>query len=136
MIAYLCLCVVQALGHGQSYLFFVSSGRRHTRCALVTGVQTCALPISPFPYIKDHALLHKASRLNEADAAAREKITPAVIESIVAMIPDDWLQWEGAPEIGRAACRERVCQFVQISVGAGSLKKRMKVTIWQTRERE
>src|SRR3546814_6673672 len=26
-------------------LFFFSSIRRHTRCALVTGVQTCALPI-------------------------------------------------------------------------------------------
>src|SRR3546814_17440343 len=29
-----------------SLLFFFSSRRRHTRCALVTGVQTCALPIS------------------------------------------------------------------------------------------
>src|SRR3546814_8070765 len=28
------------------YLFFFSSRRRHTRCALVTGVQTCALPIA------------------------------------------------------------------------------------------
>src|SRR3546814_20296616 len=27
-------------------MFFCSSRRRHTRCALVTGVQTCALPIS------------------------------------------------------------------------------------------
>src|SRR3546814_2793857 len=27
-------------------LFFFASRRRHTRCALVTGVQTCALPIS------------------------------------------------------------------------------------------
>src|SRR3546814_2638983 len=27
------------------YCFFFSSRRRHTRCALVTGVQTCALPI-------------------------------------------------------------------------------------------
>src|SRR3546814_12686601 len=33
-----CICV---LGW-----FFFSSRRRHTRCALVTGVQTCALPIS------------------------------------------------------------------------------------------
>src|SRR3546814_4920648 len=33
-----------------SYLwcFVFSSRRRHTRCALVTGVQTCALPISRF----------------------------------------------------------------------------------------
>src|SRR3546814_20230201 len=29
--------------------FFFSSRRRHTRCALVTGVQTCALPILPPP---------------------------------------------------------------------------------------
>src|SRR3546814_7979673 len=28
-------------------LFFFSSRRRHTSCALVTGVQTCALPILP-----------------------------------------------------------------------------------------
>src|SRR3546814_2726073 len=35
-----CLCFVFDL------FFFFSSRRRHTRCALVTGVQTCALPIS------------------------------------------------------------------------------------------
>src|SRR3546814_10032783 len=33
------------------FIFFVffSSRRRHTRCALVTGVQTCALPILRVP---------------------------------------------------------------------------------------
>src|SRR3546814_2537534 len=30
--------------------FFFSSRRRHTRCALVTGVQTCALPIYGHAY--------------------------------------------------------------------------------------
>src|SRR3546814_10677140 len=30
------------------FVFFFSSRRRHTRCALVTGVQTCALPILLF----------------------------------------------------------------------------------------
>src|SRR3546814_2427480 len=34
------VCVVGCL-----FIFFFSSRRRHTRCALVTGVQTCALPI-------------------------------------------------------------------------------------------
>src|SRR3546814_6669126 len=29
-----------------TFFFFFSSRRRHTRCALVTGVQTCSLPIS------------------------------------------------------------------------------------------
>src|SRR3546814_2845815 len=33
-------------GYSLLYFFFFSSRRRHTRCALVTGVQTCALPIS------------------------------------------------------------------------------------------
>src|SRR3546814_8996938 len=36
-----CLCVSLFVVS----LFFFSSRRRHTRCALVTGVQTCALPI-------------------------------------------------------------------------------------------
>src|SRR3546814_4778169 len=34
---------------GVMCVFFFSSRRRHTRCALVTGVQTCALPISASP---------------------------------------------------------------------------------------
>src|SRR3546814_12515522 len=33
------------------FLFFFSSRRRHTRCALVTGVQTCALPITYYRII-------------------------------------------------------------------------------------
>src|SRR3546814_955488 len=33
-------------------MFFFSSRRRHTSCALVTGVQTCALPIYNFPESK------------------------------------------------------------------------------------
>src|SRR3546814_6652162 len=39
--AYMCIHVVAC--------FFFSSRRRHTRCALVTGVQTCALPIWALP---------------------------------------------------------------------------------------
>src|SRR3546814_6872523 len=40
-----CLYVV-AIVRFFLFFFFFSSIRRHTRCALVTGVQTCALPIS------------------------------------------------------------------------------------------
>src|SRR3546814_4300562 len=36
---------VSILGFTGLLFFFFSSRRRHTRCALVTGVQTCALPI-------------------------------------------------------------------------------------------
>src|SRR3546814_6642570 len=37
------------------YVFFFSSRRRHTRCALVTGVQTCALPICRDAIIDQHS---------------------------------------------------------------------------------
>src|SRR3546814_4999707 len=36
--------------------FFFSSRRRHTRCALVTGVQTCALPIFDLRWYPEAAL--------------------------------------------------------------------------------
>src|SRR3546814_10377929 len=35
------------------FFFFFSSRRRHTRCALVTGVQTCALPIYETRFAND-----------------------------------------------------------------------------------
>src|SRR3546814_10595399 len=40
------MCVGLMSWLGLLFCFFFSSRRRHTRCALVTGVQTCALPIS------------------------------------------------------------------------------------------
>src|SRR3546814_6326798 len=46
VIFFLLLCtVVASLYVRVFFFFFFSSRRRHTRCALVTGVQTCALPI-------------------------------------------------------------------------------------------
>src|SRR3546814_12092259 len=50
-------CVMSAVF---TLVFFFSSRRRHTRCALVTGVQTCALPIfaGAMPtYLDDDGLL-------------------------------------------------------------------------------
>src|SRR3546814_2209594 len=46
-------------------IVFFSSRRRHTRCALVTGVQTCALPISVDVLLRISAVLgvHKALRI-------------------------------------------------------------------------
>src|SRR3546814_7852406 len=45
------VCVIVVVGYVLVLVYcvacvFFSSRRRHTRCALVTGVQTCALPIS------------------------------------------------------------------------------------------
>src|SRR3546814_7750276 len=49
-------------------LFVFSSRRRHTRCALVTGVQTCALPISLFR-IDDSERIVSVAHLAEEEAA-------------------------------------------------------------------
>src|SRR3546814_2724060 len=49
-------------------VFFFSSRRRHTRCALVTGVQTCALPILE---VDKAAFAHEAVEKGLADTIAR-----------------------------------------------------------------
>src|SRR3546814_5603025 len=65
--------------------FFFSSRRRHTRCALVTGVQTCALPIYPAMTLAvDGGQRHCGIGEDPVPFAERQ--------------------------IGRASCRERVCQ--------------------------
>src|SRR3546814_8159817 len=51
-------------------LFFFSSRRRHTRCALVTGVQTCALPISFAPHHQRQGTNHL---LGSACKASRQR---------------------------------------------------------------
>src|SRR3546814_17415132 len=64
--------------------FFFSSRRRHTRCALVTGVQTCALPILPLAAIEvgDRAcpqrLHHGGPRIGRSGG---EQIAPSILES-------------------------------------------------------
>src|SRR3546814_1775905 len=97
-----------------------SSRRRQTRCALVTGVQTCALPIS-------------------MDAPVSGGVGGAVKGTLAVMVSGDRATWErlepvfkviGKPffvgeeagqgqtmkiinnQIGRASCRASVCQFV------------------------
>lgn len=54
--------------------------------------------LSPFQYVKDHALLARASKMEAADKLLRQKITPRTLEKIVDTIPDEWLQWEEGPE--------------------------------------
>jgi hypothetical protein len=61
---------------------------------------------SPFTSIKDHILLPAASDISAADAALSPRITPALIEELVASIPDTWLGDEPAfanPTAHRAA---------------------------------
>ncbi|QEK51094.1 aminotransferase class I and II [Pedobacter aquae] len=44
-----------------------------------------------FTLIKDHVLLKQATKLDEAHAIFKAQITPNILEEIVQLIPDDWL---------------------------------------------
>src|SRR3546814_12036634 len=64
-----------------SVFFFFSSRRRHTSCALVTGVQTCALPIS----------LPGARDLPTVDELAPSPTQPAEVSEVVDAVAVDSL---------------------------------------------
>src|SRR3546814_5980106 len=96
------------------FIFFFSSRRRHTRCAVVTGVQTCALPIysgwkivsrarrdeEPADLLPLNADLssqafHRPRFLRPRNSAAQRLQQPLRVL-----------------QIGKASCRERVCKYV------------------------
>src|SRR3546814_6869917 len=99
--------------------FFFSSRRRHTSCALVTGVQTCALPIFGGRSILGDprsAAMQKMLNLKVKYRESFRPFAPSVRREDVA----EWFELDGdspymllvADEIGRASCRERVGQYV------------------------
>jgi hypothetical protein len=47
---------------------------------------------SAFTQIKDHILLSAATSLKEVDTALAERLTPEIINAIVSLIPDAWLE--------------------------------------------
>lgn len=47
---------------------------------------------APFPYIKNHALLRKASMLEQADEELHRILTPELMTEIAAGLPDTWLE--------------------------------------------
>src|SRR3546814_4999417 len=102
----------------------LSNRRRHTRCALVTGVQTCALPIFE---AKGHVTAHLRVGIAgdevwvDADPPSgdlAERLTrirfrtPVDVEDVSADHPCNTVLGPAARtlEIGRASCRDRVCQ--------------------------
>ncbi len=65
--------------------------------------------ITPFPYIKDHALIRRATHLDEADREMRQLITPGAITEIIDAIPTQWLEYdngEGDAESNRSVYKE------------------------------
>src|SRR3546814_8630155 len=85
--------------------FFFSSRRRHTRCALVTGVQTCALPISPLSRPPARRAKREMRSWRGGSLYAGISIPPDTAQKLSEDI-------EQIRKIGRASCRERVCQYV------------------------
>src|SRR3546814_18323566 len=104
------------------FFFFFSSRRRHTRCALVTGVQTCALPIWRYPPWRGVFYPKGLPQRCELDYASRQLNSIEINGTFYALQrPDSFRRWRAETpddfvfaikEIGRASCRERVCQYV------------------------
>src|SRR3546814_7667025 len=92
------------------YSFF-SSRRRHTRCALVTGVQTCALPIWDTKYHFPHLV-----NVVRVELLCLLHVWASVFIELLLCLLDVRLCMLSVQlaclEIGRASCRERVCRYV------------------------
>src|SRR3546814_5691039 len=94
---------------------FFSSRRRHTRCALVTGVQTCALPIFREGAMKLTDLEAKFVIRTENGFHSGDDVTIENAQGLWYLCPQCYAKNGGARsthQIGRASCRERVCQSV------------------------
>ena len=65
----------------------------------------------PFTLIKDHVLLPQASVLAEVDAEYKAILTEEKLRAIVALLPDEWLQWEGNEQTPQEI-REVYVQFL------------------------
>src|SRR3546814_6550303 len=88
------------------WLFFFSSRRRHTRCALVTGVETCALPISLTGQASSHLDL-TISTVGEAHSRPRRSLNPLFVEWLMGW-PPGWRSEER--RVGKecvSTCRSR-----------------------------
>src|SRR3546814_5331433 len=91
--------------------FFFSSRRRHTRCALVTGVQTCALPILAREITGfSNPLVKRVRSLREKKFRKAEGLFLAEGLRILTEAREEGVLPE--MQIGRASSRERVCQYV------------------------
>src|SRR3546814_9019366 len=107
-------------------MFFVSSRRRHTRCALVTGVQTCALPIlkvarevaAQYPEIEcnelivDNTCMQLVMQPEQFDVIVTTNLFGDIISDLCAGLVGGLGLAPGANiEIGRASGRERGCTY-------------------------
>ena len=71
--------------------------------------------LRPFAQVKDHVLLPRATELEAADAEFRAILTPELIQSIVALIPDQWLLGD-APFETEAEHRQAYAHFLNTRI--------------------
>src|SRR3546814_6104373 len=92
-------------------VFFFSSRRRHTSCALVTGVQTCALPISRLgDEVRAGAPLATLASVEVSDAQAELRIAEQ--------------EWHRVSALGREAVAGRRIIEAKIAVDRARAKAR------------
>ena len=66
--------------------------------------------VTPFALIKDHALIKKATKLQEAHTEFTAKLNNKVLRELVNIIPDEFLNWEEGPS--NEEIREVYYQFL------------------------
>src|SRR3546814_17067974 len=96
------------------FVFFFSSRRRHTRCALVTGVQTCALPICECPrrVILAHVfavVVHILSLPAHPQAPAEPHIAGQLAGTLTALV--DRSEARRLGKAGVSTCSSRWSQY-------------------------
>ncbi|HET8803288.1 MAG TPA: HipA family kinase [Aequorivita sp.] len=67
--------------------------------------------LSPFPYIKDHVLLPRASAIEAINDEMITLLTDEKLREITNLIPSDWLEWEGS-EMNPEEIRNVYYQFL------------------------
>src|SRR3546814_14978442 len=110
--------------------FFLSSRRRHTSCALVTGVQTCALPILNSSVVAERELLEQIVRLWAAgldcevemrelrDALSAQPAEAEGVQVVAYATPTEYGDWQRSEErrvgqecVGKFSSRRSPCHY-------------------------
>ncbi|MFN0215460.1 MAG: HipA family kinase [Saprospiraceae bacterium] len=75
--------------------------------------------VKPFTQIKDHVLLRQASALEEADRSIKQVLNKQVIDRIVALIPEEWIE-ATFPESAETV-RNTYSEFLQIRLESSEI---------------
>lgn len=76
--------------------------------------------LKPFSLIKNHVLLQSATQLTLVDAINKKILTPEIIRSVVALIPDEWLITD-SPFTSAAEHREAYFSFLSNRIAHSSI---------------